>query len=195
MSTNSQQNTNLTSLYPVDDIRPIKSPLPVGSAWWVLILILIVALISLIMAVIIKKRQKHKAAFQNNTKINYVQLAREQLSAAEKLMSDSRLFCFTISTILRQYLENEHQLRAPERTTEEFLIELKESNKLKPRLKAMLSDFLVRCDLVKFAKQEPTLNELKELLNIALTIVEESCAPSKPETEQEQQDNLVPVSK
>ena len=47
-------------------------------------------------------------------------------------------------------------MRAPERTTEEFLYELTDSSVLVEEDKESVGEFLRDCDLVKFAKQEPT---------------------------------------
>ena len=83
-------------------------------------------------------------------------------------------FCFLVSDIVRFYLEERFDFRAPERTTEEFLRELGETNLLLPEQKESLGNFLESCDLVKFAKYEPGENELRELHNSAVKLVEET---------------------
>ena len=65
-------------------------------------------------------------------------------------------------------------MRAPERTTEEFLDELQSSALLSYSQKQLLGDFLMRCDLVKFAKHEPALEQLRELYQSALKLVDET---------------------
>ena len=60
-----------------------------------------------------------------------------------------------LSNIVRQYLENQLQLRAPERTTEEFLYELAQGNRLSDDHKNLLASFLQEADLVKFARHQP----------------------------------------
>ena len=65
-------------------------------------------------------------------------------------------------------------MRAPERTTEEFLGELQSSALLSLTQKRSLADFLVRCDLVKFARDEPTVEQLRELHESALRFVDET---------------------
>jgi len=52
--------------------------------------------------------------------------------------------------------------------------ELRSSTKLRPDHKSLLEDFLVRCDLVKFARFEPTVPELEGLLDSAYRFVEET---------------------
>ncbi len=61
------------------------------------------------------------------------------------------------------YLEERFDFHAPERTTEEFLYELQGTNLLTAAQKQSLADFLASCDLIKFAKYEPTETELRAL--------------------------------
>ena len=56
---------------------------------------------------------------------------------------------------IRFYLEERFSFRAPERTTEEFLYELQNTNMLLPDQKESLGEFLKHGGLVKFARYEP----------------------------------------
>lgn len=67
-----------------------------------------------------------------------------------------------VSDVLRHYMEEEFQLRAPERTTEEFLAELQHNAVLGLQEQLLLRAFLRHCDLVKFAKAEPSSEEIRE---------------------------------
>lgn len=67
-----------------------------------------------------------------------------------------------VSDVLRHYMEDQFQLRAPERTTEEFLSELQHNAVLGLQEQLLLRAFLRHCDLVKFAKAEPTSEEIRE---------------------------------
>jgi hypothetical protein len=100
--------------------------------------------------------------------------ARQRLHAALHHISDPRAFCFEVSEALRVYLEERFELRAPERTTEEFLLELKASNALNVEQKHSLAAFLESCDLVKFARFEPHETALRELHDSALHLVDET---------------------
>lgn len=102
------------------------------------------------------------------------QIALAELRAALKLIHDPEPFCTRVSTVVRIYLEDQFDLKAPERTTEEFLHELQASNLLNEEQKGSLGRFLEQCDLVKFAKHEPTEAELKELHESATRLVEET---------------------
>lgn len=100
--------------------------------------------------------------------------ARRRLREAMAHISDSKRFVSEVSDIVRVYLEESFNLRAPERTTEEFLHELQASNRLDEQVKPSLGDFLSRCDMVKFAKYEPTQMELEDLHSAAMRIVEDT---------------------
>jgi hypothetical protein len=82
---------------------------------------------------------------------------------AENLVEDRRYAEFTarVSDILRLYIEDRFGLRAPERTTEEFLAEAGGGLDVDDGKRAILEDFLVHCDLVKFAALEPTSDDVK----------------------------------
>jgi len=100
--------------------------------------------------------------------------ARRALEKALLLISEPKPFTTAVSDTLRSYLEERFTFRAPERTTEEFLYELQGTNLLTSEQKASLADFLAQCDLVKFAKYEPTETELRNLHDAALRLVNET---------------------
>lgn len=100
--------------------------------------------------------------------------AREKLREAEQLLHDPNAFCVLVSNTIRQYLEARFDLHAPDRTTEEFLSEVTHSSQLSTEQKQTLGSFLEACDLVKFARFEPTQEQLAGLLGIAHRLVEET---------------------
>ena len=81
-----------------------------------------------------------------------------------------------LSDIVRRYVEERFSLRAPELTTEEFLLEAGRSAELSPAHRDLLSDFLERCDRVKFARYSPGENESREAIEVASRFLDESRA-------------------
>ncbi len=81
-------------------------------------------------------------------------------------------FYVEVSAVLRTYLEDRFGLRAPERTTEEFLRELESGDRLARDHRAELERFLSHCDLVKFAAHVPAETEHLATFLIAETFVE-----------------------
>ena len=65
-----------------------------------------------------------------------------------------REFYQGISDLVRRYVERRYAIRAPERTTEEFLREAQDSPALSGHSE-LLKSFLRHCDLVKFARLQP----------------------------------------
>ena len=100
--------------------------------------------------------------------------ARHALEAALALLGDPKAFSIAVSGAAREYLEERFDFHAPERTTEEFLHELQGTNLLTAEQKLSLGEFLENCDLIKFAKYEPTEIELRALHSAALKLVNET---------------------
>ena len=71
-------------------------------------------------------------------------------------------------------LTSRFSLRAPERTTEEFLYELANTNVLPESDKESLAQFLQHCDLVKFAKHEPTTEQIQETFDLVKAFIEKT---------------------
>ena len=82
---------------------------------------------------------------------------------AEGLIDEKRYVEFTerVSDILRHYIEDRFGLKAPERTTEEFIVEAGAGLPVDTDRKNILKEFMLHCDLVKFAAHEPTGEEVK----------------------------------
>jgi hypothetical protein len=110
------------------------------------------------------------------------------------MLHDPRQFCSLVSDTLRVYLEERFTVHAPERTTEEFLVELGEMPILNADQKQRLAEFLERCDLVKFARFEPTESELRALLEAALRLIDETQYEFAPAVEADPKVSIRPVS-
>lgn len=94
-----------------------------------------------------------------------------------------REYYFELSDIVRHYVEDRFQLRAPEMTTEEFLSTLKDSSVLNAGQKTLLKDFLSHCDMVKFAKYLPDEKESEASYESAKRFIEETKEVIKSTTE------------
>ena len=74
------------------------------------------------------------------------------LEEALALISEPKPFTIAVSGAIRIYLEGRFNFHAPDRTTEEFLYELQDTDLLLTEQKQSLGEFLENCDLIKFAK-------------------------------------------
>ena len=84
-----------------------------------------------------------------------------------------------ISDILRHYIEHRFNLKAPERTTEEFLTELSSADILPQSDQQRLAEFLTHCDLVKFAKHTPTSEQIQTTFNLVKDFIETTKSDEK----------------
>jgi len=156
------------------DIRDIKGlvPVPLSPWWWVAALLLVVAIVVVIWLLRRKKPVVSKAPATPPPTPYEVALA-----ALQKLRSENppvEEFYTRLSDIVRRYLENQLQLRAPERTTEEFLYELSQGGRLTAEHKDLLGAFLQESDLVKFARHRPGKDDTERATGAAEKFVRES---------------------
>jgi len=79
-----------------------------------------------------------------------------------------------LSAIVRTYLEKRYEIRAPELTTEEFLLVATSRRELREEHRALLTQFLERCDRVKFAGYRPDADESLATLAAARGFVEDT---------------------
>jgi len=84
------------------------------------------------------------------------------------------LYYIELSDIVRRYLENRFDLRAPQMSTEEFLNSVKNNKALSYEHKSLLRDFLFHCDLVKFAKYEPNEKEANLSFESAKKLIDQT---------------------
>ena len=105
----------------------------------------------------------HEIAYERLRK-----LAEENLIEAGKIKE----FYERISHILRCYIEHRFDLKAPERTTEEFLLEAQATSILTGDQKTMLQGFLEHCDMVKFARYGPTKTEIQKTFDLTKEFIE-----------------------
>lgn len=87
-------------------------------------------------------------------------------------------FYTELSSIVRRYLEDRFGLRAPERTTEEFIREATTSRLLSAEHQLLTAGFLEQCDLVKFARHHPKRADMQNGYDAAERLVRETIPPS-----------------
>ena len=163
---------------PAEDIRDIRGPkillppwlvpaaiagavLLVSSAWW-------------LWRRLRRRRPRALLPFE---------IALQRLEEMRALMrpADAREFSIAVSDVVRRYIEERFGVTATHRTTEEFLHDLLESSHAPlARHRALLSQFLQACDLVKFAGMSLTLKDMESLHHSARAFVLETATPDEP---------------
>jgi hypothetical protein len=85
---------------------------------------------------------------------------------------DPYRFSIRVSDILRHYVTEQYDLPVTRQTSVEFLERLRKVSPFSEDEKALLEDFLNRCDLIKFARYEATTADSHMLLEEATRFVQ-----------------------
>jgi len=157
----------------IEDIRP---PFFYLHSWfWLWIALAVMAAIALIILLIFWLKPNR----QLSAKSAY-ELALEKLEQARSMLQEENPMPYAVfvSETVRSYLGQRFQSPSTRRTTDEFLRQM-EADPTTPLAgyRDLLRDFLQSCDLVKFARYQPALNELEQVQQRAYTFV----TATKPE--------------
>jgi LPXTG-motif cell wall-anchored protein len=158
-------------------LRDIQAPISIPNLWLWAGIVAALLLLALAAWWLWKRRRRQPVAPHSEPAIPPHEKAWAALRQALELLDQPRPFCILVSDTVRVYLEERFDLRAPERTTEEFLEELQSSPLLTHEHKRTLGEFLIRCDLVKFARHEPGRDGLQAIYDAAARLVEETQPP------------------
>jgi hypothetical protein len=145
------------------------------SPWFIPSVIGVSFIISALLLYILT-RKKAAAAIASEPPIPPDEQALADLRLVWRQQSEfeDKTFASAISDILREYIEAEFAIRAPELTTEEFLLEARTHDDLRGGFSEQLKAFLNLVDLVKFAKMPLEYKQRDELYQSAVHFVEES---------------------
>ena len=80
-------------------------------------------------------------------------------------------FSIRVSDILRRYVTEQYNLPVTRQTSVEFLTGLTNVSPFSEDERSLLTDFLNRCDLIKFARYEATIEDSRLLLEEATRFV------------------------
>lgn len=189
------------SVDTTQDIKDIKPPfsIPITFAEILPYLIGVAALagIGWVVYSIIKKRRRGESFLPPSPPRPAHEVAREALRAleADRLWQRGKVkeYHTQLTDILRTYIEHRYGIMAMEMTTDEILKELtarEDSHRVEVGGRnwssafAMLKEILVRADLVKFAKFQPSPEENERSMALAFSFVE--C--TQPASEAEKSD-------
>jgi hypothetical protein len=123
------------------------------------------------------------------------EIALERLEAARALMNEGQVreYAFAVSEAVRLYIEQRFGEKARRRTTEEFLNDLlKQRGTPLAEHRALLENFLMHCDLPKFARWQLSTPEMESMHESARAFITNTRpgayapaavpAPAQPET-------------
>lgn len=153
----------------IKDIRPPLDIFPYPT--WMVVAAGAVALVLLAAAVagivtMIRRRPKAPPPTPREIALKKLEEARAGIA-----ISDPYRFSIRVSDILRQYVTAQFKVHATEQTSPEFLAAAARSPHFTGADKRLLAEFLERCDLIKFARMEATVEDSKALLEQAVRFV------------------------
>jgi hypothetical protein len=152
-----------------EDIRDIRGPIYLLPAWVLPALIGGALLLALGVYGLWRGRRNRSARV-----LLPHEMALQRLEELGALMQPARAREFSIaaSDIVRLYVEQRFRVTATRRTTEEFLRDLLgASDAALARHQGLLGEFLHQCDIVKFAAQSLTVQNMESLRQSARAFV------------------------
>jgi hypothetical protein len=155
---------------PQDELEDIRPPFFYLHSWsWLWIALAILAVIAGLIFLWFWLRPQRQL-----TPKSAYELALEKLEKARALLKveNPMPYAIFVSETIRSYLGQRFQAPSTRRTTEEFLKQM-EADKTTPLAehRDLLREFLHSCDMVKFARYQPTLPELEHVQQRATTFV------------------------
>jgi len=162
----------------VKDLRDVKPPRPVPRDWRPFVVVGAGLATLLALAALVHWLRRRRRVVPAPPPVPAEVRARRALAelAARGLVQRGAFkeYYATLSTIVRVYLEERFGLRAPEMTTEEFLLATARNAELTRAQRSSLGAFLRESDLVKFARHVPALADAERAFAAAGRFVEET---------------------
>lgn len=164
---------------PVENLKDVRPPVDLPANYFFLLLVIGVVLLVGLFFLLRWLSQKLKSKKPTVIIVRPAwDIAKEELAALERddlpARGEIKEYFVRLSDIVRHYLEHRFSVSAPEMTTDEFLLHLKTLPALNQQQKESLKEFLTTSDLVKFARQGSSLEEMTTALNGARRLVEET---------------------
>ena len=162
-----------------EDMRPVAGkldPLPAAGRrpwlWWAagLLALGLVGALAWRQVAAARSRARRRSAFDVAASRLEALAARPRPTTPEAIDA----FFVELSSIVRRYLEDRFELRAPELTTEEFLQAAGRTPELTEAHRGFLRDFLRRADMVKFARFIPERDDIEAALRAARRFLHET---------------------
>ena len=162
------------------DLRP-PAKLKVSLLPWIIALLVVLSAVGLWF--LLKRKRRGKAKKKKPTKPidPYEEVLQALKEASKKLdVTNPKPFAFFLTDAVRLYLSRIFRLPAPECTTQELLQQLPWCVELTDDLRTSITQFLQRCDLVKFTTMPFDEPFLLQLYQQAEAIVAASHELTKP---------------
>ena len=161
------------------DIRDIKPPEPIPIDWrpyyaGAAVLAAGIALFALVRW--LARRRRRAAVLPPPIPPHVLALGALEALRARHLVEKGAFkeYYSTLTDIVRSYLEGRFRVRAPEMTTEEFLVATSRDGRLVASHRRLLGEFMSESDLVKFARHRPSPDDSERAYDAARRFVDET---------------------
>ena len=171
-----------SSDYLLDTSILVDTPLPVFKSFSQilgenLLLIGIFLLILLLGAIVFYWLKRKKEVVRTEEKIVQIdpyKEAKKDLKALAQMKdrSEPKPYIFTLSRILRLYIERQFKLSALEQTSEEFINSVSNHSFLAQHCLHNIEEFAKAGDLIKYAPQSSVAEEMSNLFKLAEGIID-----------------------
>ncbi len=160
-------------------LHEIKPPveIPGSDVLWIWIGVAVIAVAAVMVIIVLRRRvRSNQSNVDAHLPAHAIAFGELEELAGDRLpeKGEVKIFYQRISDILRRYIENRFGLRAPEQTTEEFLVGLDAETTLDKSFKPLLRKFLVQCDLVKFAEHRPDREDIDKTFENCRAFIEKT---------------------
>ncbi|MDO5566127.1 MAG: hypothetical protein Q4G59_05675, partial [Planctomycetia bacterium] len=180
-------SVQILSQYENKDVSTADLSLPspsIASYAWLWFVLAAIVLLAILTTLLVRYRRKRivQAAAVEPTPFEVAKGRLDELMNGRLYEKDVKEFYLQITAIVRWYIEKVTGVQAPDRTTEEFLREITtdihQRQTFGDELRGRLRHFLEFADLVKFAKFQPTLDDIFEGYRSASSVVEYQFKPT-----------------
>ena len=161
---------------PPDDISVDLSPVWVypASATIAAYVFLVLLAVGLVVLVVFLLKHLRRTAAQRRLSARERALRELSVLIAKDLVGRdlTKDFYVELTMIVRRYIERAHAVRAPEQTTEEFLVAVSNDRRFPGAVVERLKAFLQAADLVKFAAYRPDRPAVDDAVRTARVYIE-----------------------
>lgn len=158
------------------DIHDIRAPYLIPQDWRLPALVAAAVALVLVLAWWVWRRLKAR-----RPRLTLLQRTLRKLEATRPLLeaNDAQAFSVAVSDVVRSYVEERFSVLATQRTTEEFLRDcLAQMGSALQSHEQALAQFLIFCDLAKFARWSLDAEQMQGMLDSARHFVETTAPPT-----------------
>lgn len=157
---------------PMGQLEPIAESEPARWPWLVVVVVCVLAVAA---PFLVRWFSQHRRRRRRRSAYELAQSRLERILSKPRATSEEiDAFYVGLSGIIRQYIEDRFEMRAPELTTEEFLASIGQSPDFSTDHQGLLREFLRQADLVKFARAVPSTVEIDNAIDKAKRFLEET---------------------